>query len=77
MPHVFRCSCDSFLCDSGGGDEDDPSQPCTGTRLELFQTEEDYCGWCSSACVEMLQVDIRRHLDILQLSCYRRERGAS
>ena len=68
MTHVSRCSCDSFLCDSGGGDDDDPTQPCAGTRLKLFQTEEDYCGWCSSACVEMLQVDTRRHLDILQPS---------
>jgi len=49
-----NCKDLGFFCRSSG-DEDEITMPCSGIKLNLFNDEEDYCGWCSSKCVKLLE----------------------
>ena len=38
-------------CEANNGN-DDTGGSCNGIRIHLYQTDEDYCGWCSDTCVK-------------------------
>ena len=51
---VFTISCEGlgFECVP----EDSTGMACSGMKLDLYKTDNDFCGWCSSSWVQMLEV---------------------
>jgi len=46
-------STNCISCKAGG--DDGVGLPCDGVRLNLFASEEDFCGWCPDTCVPFIE----------------------